>query len=72
MMLWGDHSGNCISLMTKGNMTCEISHAVLKALKKRPENVRASQVLLRDSATDGPSSFLEAAKSRGDRQGGKS
>jgi hypothetical protein len=43
MMLCGDHSENCISLMKKGRMTCELCHSVLKALRKQPEQVRVSQ-----------------------------
>ncbi len=65
MMLCGDNCENCISLMKKGRMTCELCHAVLKALRRRPEQVRVSGgSSFGDSAAGGSSSFMEAAKSR--------
>ncbi len=42
MMPCADHSEGCISLMKKGRMGCELCHAVLKALRRRAEQVRVS------------------------------
>ena len=73
MMLCGDNCENCISLMKKGRMTCELCHAVLKALRRRPEQVRVSVgPSFGDSVAGGPSSLMEAAKSRVAGKGGES